>query len=102
MKTCPNCQAQLDEAAMFCTNCGTRFNAQGQNTQNQNQNQFNGQYGAQQQQFAQAPAYDAYDHTAEFSPKDISDNKVMSMIVYLMGWIGIIIAPIRRSTSVRL
>lgn len=32
------------------------------------------------------------DHTAEFSPKDISDNKVMAMLPYLMGTIGTIIA----------
>ena len=25
MKTCPNCQAQLDDNAAFCTACGARF-----------------------------------------------------------------------------
>lgn len=45
------------------------------------------------------PVYDPFDHTAEFDPKDISDNKVMSMLVYLMGWIGIIIALLGSSSS---
>lgn len=37
---------------------------------------------------------DPFDHTAEFSAKDISDNKVVSMLVYLMGVVGIIIAAL--------
>ena len=79
MKICPKCQAQLDDSAKFCTNCGTQFAA----TNNGQQAQYNNYY---------QPPYDPYDHTAEFDPKDISDNKVMSMLVYLMSWIGIIIA----------
>ena len=27
MKTCPNCHAQLDDNAIFCTACGTQFGA---------------------------------------------------------------------------
>lgn len=31
MKTCPNCNTQLDDSALFCTTCGTQFgNAQPQ------------------------------------------------------------------------
>lgn len=33
-----------------------------------------------------------YDHTEEFEPKDISDNKVTSMAAYLLGPLGVIIA----------
>ena len=51
-----------------------------------------------QQQYAQS-AYDPYDHTAEFDPKDISDNKVFAMLVYLMGTIGIIIALLASHAS---
>ena len=81
MKICPKCQTQLDDNALFCTNCGTQFAApNGQQTPN---------YNAYQPPYAGTPTYDPYDHTAEFDPKDISDNKVMSMLVYLMGWIGI-------------
>lgn len=41
---------------------------------------------------AQQAYYDPKDHTAEYDPKDISDNKVMAMLPYLLGTIGIIIA----------
>lgn len=56
MKTCPNCNVQLDDAATFCANCGARISesaqAQPQYTQNT----------------AVPPQGDPYDHTAEFDP----------------------------------
>lgn len=80
MKTCPNCNVQLDDAATFCANCGARISesaqAQPQYTQNT----------------AVPPQGDPYDHTAEFDPQDISDNKVFAMLGYLLGTVGIIIA----------
>ena len=128
MKTCPTCGATLDDATMFCTQCGTNLqgapdfaNTQGsasnQDTVNQdaapnqgmpnqgmpnqgmpNQGPMPGQ-GAPYQQYAQAPVFDPYDHTAEYSPKDISDNKVIAILVYLMGTIGIIIALLASKES---
>ena len=128
MKTCPTCGATLDDATMFCTQCGTNLqgapdfaNTQGsasnQDTVNQdaapnqgmpnqgmpnqgmpNQGPMPGQ-GAPYQQYAQAPVFDPYDHTAEYSPKDISDNKVIAILVYLMGTIGIIIALLASKDS---
>lgn len=92
MKICPKCQTQLDDNAMFCTNCGTQFAAPNNSQQAPN-------YNAYQPPYAGTPTYDPYDHTAEFDPKDISDNKVMSMLVYLMGWIGIIIALLGSHSS---
>jgi hypothetical protein len=52
--------------------------------------------------YQQAPVYiepDPYDHTAEFDPKDISDNKVIAMIVYLLGTMGIILALLAGNSS---
>lgn len=123
MKTCPTCGATLDDATMFCTQCGTNLqgapdfaNTQGsasnQDTVNQdaapnqgmpnqgmpNQGPMPGQ-GVPYQQYAQAPVFDPYDHTAEYSPKDISDNKVIAILVYLMGTIGIIIALLASKES---
>ena len=40
-----------------------------------------------------------WNHTAEFDPKDISENKVLAMLVYLLGPIGIIIALLGSNTS---
>lgn len=46
--------------------------------------------------YAQAPEWD---HTAEFDPKDISDNKVTAMAAYLLGPLGVIIALLSGQNS---
>ncbi len=69
MAICPNCGIQVEDGLPFCPQCGTGLN------------------GA-----APMPPIDYYDHTAEFHPMDISDNKVYAMLCYLMGTLGIIIA----------
>lgn len=89
MKVCPNCQAQLDDAAVFCPNCGSQFVAPQQAPV----------YAAPQPAYAPAPVVDPTDHTAEFDPKDISDNKVIAMLVYLLGAIGVIIALLGSNSS---
>ena len=68
MKTCPHCGNQCDDAVAFCNQCGAPFNT-----------------GAYQN-------FDPADHTAEFEKADISQNKVLAMLPYLMSWVGIIIA----------
>ncbi len=74
MKVCSNCNATLDDNAVFCTNCGNQVQAS----------------QAQPEFYQMIP--NPFDHTKEFDAKDISDNKVISMLVYLFGWIGIVIA----------
>lgn len=78
MKFCPNCGTQMEDNAAFCPKCGVQPNAAPNVTY--------------------APV-DPYDHTAEFDPQDISDNKVYAMLVYLMGTIGIIIALLAAQNS---
>ena len=39
------------------------------------------------------------DHTAEFDRADVSANKVLAMIPYLMGWVGILITLLAAGTS---
>lgn len=94
MKTCPKCHAELADNAMFCTNCGTQLASSDSNQQPKEPN-----YNAYQPPYAGTPIYDPYDHTAEFDRKDISDNKVMAMLVYLLGWIGIVIALLGGQSS---
>ena len=76
MKYCPNCHLSFNDDTNVCTQCGTTL------------------YVANPQVQA-----DPTDHTAKFSKEDISQNKVLAMIPYLMGWIGIIITLLAASTS---
>ena len=59
MKFCSKCGTQCEDNAAVCSNCGEAF--------------------------AGAAVADVTDHTAEFDAKDISDNKVIAMVIYLLG-----------------
>ena len=80
MKFCPNCHLTYDDSANVCGQCG-------------------GPLSQIPQQVQQQVAYDPFDHTAEFNPKDISDNKVFAMLPYLMSFMGIIIALLAAPSS---
>lgn len=73
MKYCSKCGTQCDDNAASCPNCEAIFVA--------------------------PAAVDASDHTAEFDPKDISDNKVIAMLPYLLGVLGLIVAILMSNTS---
>ena len=82
MKFCPNCRSQLSDETTFCPMCGVQLPV-----------------GAPQQPPVYQPQYAPYDHTAEFDPRDISDNKVYAMLLYLLGIPGIIIALLAANSS---
>lgn len=98
---CPKCGNEMSDGSTFCSNCGTPLggNAQNNNTgmpQENPQNINNEMPQGNPQMYNGAPyaqpTVDPKDHTAEYDAKDISDNKVMAMIPYLMGTIGVVIA----------
>ncbi len=72
MKYCPKCGAQMDDSLSFCPSCGTPMAAP----------------------VAPAAVVPSTDHTAEFDPKDISDNKGVAVLPYRLGFIGVLIASI--------
>lgn len=77
MKFCSKCGTQCEDNVVFCPSCGNSFDASKQ----------------------AAGIVNPYDHTAEFDPKDISDNKVIAMLCYLLGSIGVIIALLAAGKS---
>lgn len=86
MKFCPKCGAQLNDDAVFCPNCGSSFSAPAPGA-------------AQPGYYPAVPAFDPFDHTAEFDAKDISENKIYAMVPYLLSVVGVIIAMLAAGKS---
>lgn len=80
MKYCTNCGHELPDDACTCDACGAPV-------------------GSNADYYQAAPVTDSTDHTDEFDPKDISDNKVVAMVIYLVPFFGILIALLSQSTS---
>lgn len=76
MKFCSHCGTQCEDNAVVCPACNQPLNAA-----------------------PFVPNLDPNDHTAEFSAKDISDNKVVAMLPYLLGVAGLIIALLMSGSS---
>lgn len=92
MKICPNCGNQMQDEATFCPYCGTAFQQEAGQAPAQ---PTAGEYAAQGNVVYIAP----YDHTREFDPADISDNKVYCMLLYLIGIVGVIIGLLAAQKS---
>lgn len=103
---CSVCGAEVADGAAFCTVCGASMAAPAQEaapvveptpapipTPDPVYN-----YDPTQTPYAEAPV-EPTDHTAEYDPKDISDNKVIAMLPYLMSTIGVIIALLASKES---
>ena len=78
MKVCQNCHTSHPDTENNCPQCSAPLI-----------------YVNPQPQVLTHPA----DHTAEFTPADISANKVLAMVPYLMGWLGILITLLAAGTS---
>lgn len=81
MKNCPNCHAQLNDDAVFCVNCGAQIGANP-----------NPQQNAYAQPVPTAPVVSSTDHTAEFSPAEVADNKLFAALIYALSIVGVVIA----------
>lgn len=104
MAFCEKCGAQIPENGTFCAACGAPVAAQAQPTRTPEQPAAQPQAPEQQPQppvypqqpvyqqpvYPQQPVYDPADHTAEFDPEDVSQNKVIAMAAYILGTVGIV------------
>ncbi len=109
MKACPTCNAVMDDDALFCTACGSRYGesapqpeavnpapqqAPAQETYvppvNPGAPSYTNIPPAQPQYQNYQPYVDPADHTAEFTQEDVSAHKVYALLVYMAGIGGII------------
>lgn len=91
MKICPTCNMQLDDQATFCRNCGTRVSPR------EEQPTTNGYESGYYQ--APEPVPSPWDHTADFEARDIQQNKLFAMLIYLTGLVGILLTLLARPNS---
>lgn len=103
MKMCPNCRSQVNDEAVYCPVCGTGIGVAPQYIQ---QSAPRTEPPFQPVQPNQNPVYtppvpyaDPYDHTADFDAEDISENKVLAMLCYLLGPLGILMAQLSAGKS---
>lgn len=103
MKFCSKCGTQCEDFAAACPACGNAFSAAAAPAPAPAPAQVPVQAPVAPAPMPVAapvaPAYDPKDHTAEFDPKDISENKVVAMLPYLLGVSGLIIAILMANTS---
>lgn len=122
MKVCPNCKNNIDDASVFCAVCGANVTAPqpepqttveyAQPTPPQGAPEPSAAYAQQTPPQSQPvppqgvpyyngaqPQADQFDHTSEFDEKDIADNKLIAMLIYLLGIIGIVVAFLVKKES---
>lgn len=90
MKQCPNCRNQIPEEAAYCPVCGTTVDAS---------HVFPEPYHTQGPVTNAVPTYvppvpvkNPYDHSDEYCDAEIAGNKLVCMLIYLLDFVGIIIA----------
>ena len=111
MKFCTNCGEKMEDDVLVCPKCGkpSGVNSQADTSQNAAQTNDNSQMQGQpmmqaqpyQQPYMGGPngayqqpmySYDPTDHTREMDPQDIADNKILAVAMYVLSWMGIIVA----------
>lgn len=93
MRFCTGCGAQLEDGAKFCLVCGQKVEpAQTQAPPVAGDGGFQSKLDDAVNQFTNTP-----NTTSEYSPEDISNNKVMSFLSYL--WILFIVPLIAAPNS---
>ena len=86
MKVCPVCNNSIADDSVFCAGCGSPVTDNTNDVYSSSANYQNTNVNND-------------DHTAEFDAKDISENKLWCMLVYLTGLIGVIIALLLNNNS---
>lgn len=81
MKLCPNCGCQMADDALFCPICGTAVNSE------------------PIPYIPPVPYVDPYNHTEKFDPADIANTKLLCMLVYLVDFMGVILALLAAKES---
>lgn len=101
MKRCKACNTLCEDYEKICHHCGRKMdgNAGGRSAQTPYKG---GSHGSSGSGYADAAYGNSYDHTREFTSKEISEGKALAIVTYLFGVTGILFGLLdRRSEYVR-
>lgn len=98
MKQCPNCKLNAADDRLFCEKCGTKLEVFVPVQQEPPKPQFNYQ-PPNVPPVNPVVVIDEYDHTAEYDPAEIAENKLIAAVVYLLGVVGVVIALLAAKDS---
>ncbi|MCR5323769.1 MAG: zinc ribbon domain-containing protein [Lachnospiraceae bacterium] len=85
MAFCPVCGNKIVPGTTVCEKCGTTFSEADIEAM---------AAGDEAASYSYRSIEAMYDHTSEFDPGDISDNKCFALLPYLLGALGIIITAL--------
>lgn len=102
MKTCPKCGKQLEDKASFCIFCGAplieKAPSDGAETAEAEKKEDVNENASEEKAYQHEPyrqpytPFDPADHTSDFDPEDIAENKLFASMPYFFSIIGIIVA----------
>lgn len=87
MAFCAKCGTQVPDGVAFCTSCGAPMGAAAPGPDAAPQQNYQTNY---QQQPYPVQTVDPWDHTAEFDPQDVSENKVFALLGYVFSLLGVL------------
>ena len=92
MIKCPNCKNDVTGEATFCPVCGNALNTIPGYDPDFHPELKPTPPPSIPVYIPAPPAPDPFDHTDEFEQEDIRENKLVAMLVYLLDFVGVIIA----------
>lgn len=97
MKNCPNCHNMAKDEALFCPVCGTMLDTIPQ----PDPDYFKPEISPIPTSVSMPviPVRNEHDHTDDFDPADIQENKLACMAAYLLDFVGVIIALLMTDSS---
>ena len=91
MSVCPICNSEVPAGSNYCTMCGNRLPDEAQTPPSQS--------SVYQNYYRPDPVPNAFDHTAEFDEKDIHENKLYAMLMYMLSLVGVFLAVLSAKDS---
>ena len=103
MRICPECNKQYEDDVLICPECGVDTevipSGETEETPKEEKKEPETDKTGKEKKDKKEKKKSPFDHSDEFGADDISDHKVVAMILYLLGPLGLIIALLAGADS---